>query len=190
MRAYRLILSVSALLAIAATAGAQAPASSSTLLTQVSSKSTSFADEDAFPKSAGAPKVDKAANRITLSGTASSLTVLAGPEDDMMSFNIEGLTNPELVLPRGSKVTFTVINIDEDMLHSFKVTTMAPPYASVVSLGGGAVGTTSMNPHTEKKPFSATELVVQASTAGQGFYLCSVKDHAKDGMFGKLTISQ
>ncbi len=176
------------LLAVAVPASAQ-HASTPGLLKVISTQTKSFAAEADFPAPTGAPAIDAAANRITLHARDSRLTVMAGPEDNMMSFKIAGLTNPEIVVPDGATVTFTVINVDDDMNHDFRVAAKAPPYPDAPALGADAVGTAVLRPHGEQKPFDATELVVRATRVGQGFYLCTVRGHAKAGMFGKLTVA-
>ncbi len=76
------------------------------------------------------------------------------------------------------------------MNHDFKVASKAPPYPDVPVIGGDAVGTVPLRPHKDGKPFNATELVVKAARTGQGYYLCTVRGHAKAGMFGKFTVAR
>jgi rusticyanin len=178
---------VAVLLVTLATASAQ-PASTPSLLEGISANAKTFAAEADFPALTGKPMIDAGANRITLRARDSGLTVLAGPEGNMMSFKVAGLTNPEIVVPEGATVTFTVINVDDDMNHDFRVSSKAPPYPDVLTLGADAVGTVPMGPHKEQTPFNATELVVRAARTGQGYDVCTVRGHAKAGMFGKLTV--
>jgi rusticyanin len=176
------------LVAVATVSAQRAPAPG--LLKGISTHAKTFASEADFPPLGGKPTIDAGANRITLRAPDSSLTVLAGPEGNMMSFKIAGLTNPEIVVHEGATVRFTIINVDDDMNHDFKVSSKAPPYPDDPSLGADAAGTVSMRPHEDQKPFNATELVMQAARTGQGYYLCTVHGHAKAGMFGKLTVAQ
>jgi rusticyanin len=190
MRLYSVCSTTAALMLVGVAAlSAQQPApASSGLVRVVSTHARTFANEDALPKAIGSPTIDRAANRVTLHA-GDALTVMAGPESNMMSYNIAGLANPEIVIPRGARVTLTIVNVDDDMNHDFEVSAKGPPYAAVPALGADAVGTEALAPHKGKQPISATELVLEGGRAGKGFYLCTVKGHAKDGMFGKLTVA-
>jgi hypothetical protein len=59
--------------------------------------------------------VDRAANRISFSGTAVHLTVLASPPGGRdETFRVAGLTNPAIAVTAGARVSIEVINADPD----------------------------------------------------------------------------
>ena len=67
--------------------------------------------------------LDRAANRITFTGTSVRLTVLAspagGPDD---RFRIAGLTDPAITVPAGAQVSIDVINADPGTAHGLVIT--------------------------------------------------------------------
>ena len=149
----------------------------------------SYASASATPASSGDLSLNRAANRITVQGSGAQLTVEAGPKDNMMAFKVDGLNNPEIVVHRGARITFIVVNVDDDMAHNFALTRTAPPYALRVSAADELAHTPVLRAHSdEKAPLAAQVLVVEAAGAGTGYYLCAVPGHAKAGMFGKLVI--
>lgn len=148
-----------------------------------------FATPARFPLPLGAT-VDRTANRIVLRRGVSRLTVLSGPADDMMSFRIAGLTNPEIVLPRGATVVLTVINVDGDMRHDLVLTAHPPPFAPAPVLDAHAVTMPLLPPHRVGAAFEARVLTVRAARAGVAYYLCAAQGHARSGMFGKFTVTR
>ena len=46
-----------------------------------------------------------------------TLVAVTGPEDDMLSYRIQGVRNPNLIVPSGSTIRLLFINIDGDMRH-------------------------------------------------------------------------
>jgi len=164
-------------------------ASATPLAALVSQRKVSYAAASDFPAASGTVNLDKAANRITISSQTAALTVQTGPEENMMSFKIDGLFNPEIVLHRGARLTLTVVNVDDDMAHSFMLSRQGPPYAASPAMGAGMVMTPALAQHAaEKAPFTGLQLVLQANQSGQGFYVCAVRGHAKMGMFGRLSV--
>src|SRR5215211_2773975 len=45
------------------------------------------------------------------------LVVVTGPEDDMLSYRIEGVRNPNLVVPGDVTLKILFVNVDGDMHH-------------------------------------------------------------------------
>lgn len=113
------------------------------------------------------------------------ITVLAGPKSKMMSFRVGELTNPEIRIAKGSRLTLNVINVDDDMEHDFALTTQPPPYPEQVS--AGAIATPKLLPYQGDK-YSGAVLILKASAAGTEYYVCTVPGHAKAGMYGKITV--
>lgn len=166
-------------------AAAQTGRGAVTGLAQLSRTPKTFASLQDAPRVAAAV-ADKAKNQITL-GNDAVVLVEAGPAGNMLSFDILGLTNPEIVVHRGATVTFVVINVDDDEFHNFVLTDHAPPYAKMTGVHL-TVGTTGLEPH-KNGPYHGETLVVKADAPAHDFYLCTVPGHAAAGMFGKITVT-
>ncbi|HWG38579.1 MAG TPA: plastocyanin/azurin family copper-binding protein [Terriglobales bacterium] len=152
----------------------------------VSKQAGTYGSNNNFPETSPTLHADRQQNRIQVASAGSlHLTALAGPKNNMMSFQIEGLTNPEIDVAKGSRLTINVINVDDDMAHNLYLTDQAPPYAQRVP--AGSVGTSTLMPHKDGK-YSGSALVVKADAAGTAYYLCTVPGHAKAGMFGKIVV--
>jgi hypothetical protein len=63
-------------------------------------------------------KIDK--TTLTFNEKEISLVVVTGPEDDMLSYRIQEVRNPTLVVPAGATLKILFINIDDDMLHDIR----------------------------------------------------------------------
>ena len=137
--------------------------------------------------------LDRAANRITFTGTSVRLTVLAspagGPDD---RFRIAGLTDPAITVPAGAQVSIDVINADPGTAHGLAITaggTTSSPMPMLTArpaFPGSAVWFLG-NP-TPAGMHAAT-LDFTASTPGTYRYLCPVPGHAQEGMTGTFTVS-
>src|SRR6185369_2004353 len=62
----------------------------------------------------------KGTSDLTFTGTDLRLVILTGPEDDMLSFRIQGMRNPTLVVPAGATLKILFVNGDEDMRHDVR----------------------------------------------------------------------
>lgn len=152
----------------------------------VSKQPRTYASNNNFPVTSPALRADRQQNRIEVATAGSvHLTALAGPKANMMSFQIEGLANPEIDLAKGSRLTINVINVDDDMAHNLYLTDQAPPYAQQIT--AASIGTSTLKPHKAEK-YSGSALIVKADAAGTAYYLCTVPGHAKAGMFGKIVV--
>lgn len=137
--------------------------------------------------------LDRAANRITFTGTSVQLTVVAspagGPDE---TFRIAGLTDPAITVPAGAQVSIDVINADPDTAHGLVITaggntsSWMPMMTARPAFPGSAVWFLG-NP-TPAGMHAAT-LTFTASTAGSYRYLCPVPGHAQKGMTGTFTVS-
>jgi rusticyanin len=137
--------------------------------------------------------LDRAANRITFTGTGVRLTVLAspagGPDE---TFRIAGLTDPAITVPAGAQVSIEVINADPGTAHGLVITaggtgsSWMPMLTARPAFTGSAVwflgNPTSAGMH-------AATLSFTASTPGTYQYLCPVPGHAQEGMTGTFTVS-
>ena len=57
---------------------------------------------------------------LSLSEKEIRLVVVTGPEEDMLSFRIQGVRNPTLAVPAGARLTILFVNIDSDMRHDLR----------------------------------------------------------------------
>lgn len=135
--------------------------------------------------------LERASNTITFSGMTVALTILASPSDGPdETFRVAGLTNPTLVVRRGTRVTVELINADAGMVHNWVLTSARPPFPGVVMMAGpvafGAVTPVLAEAGSSGMP-SATVTFV-ASVSGRYTYLCSVPGHAQQGMYGALVV--
>jgi len=108
-------------------------------------------------------------------------------------FVIYGLINPTLVIPSGASVQFTVVNLDDDMPHNLVVSPVGPPYpymgmAGMMS-GYGMYGMPFLPPadysHGMAREYSYALTFTQPGTY---WYLCTYRDHAETGMYGRITV--
>jgi len=137
--------------------------------------------------------LDRAANRITFTGTSVRLTVLAspagGPDE---TFRIAGLTDPAITVTTGAQVSMEVINADPRTAHGLVITaggatsSWMPMVTARPAFPGSAVWFLG-NP-TPAGMHAAT-LDFTASTPGSYRYLCPVPGHAQKGMTGAFTVS-
>ncbi|MFM8439676.1 MAG: hypothetical protein ACKN97_00140 [Acidobacteriota bacterium] len=57
---------------------------------------------------------------LTFTQKEISLVVITGPEDDMLSYRIQGIRNPTIVAPSDAKFTIWFVNTDIDMKHDLR----------------------------------------------------------------------
>lgn len=104
-------------------------------------------------------------------------------------FVIDGLINPSLLIPDGSIVHFTVVNLDDDMYHNLVVTPEPPPYPY-----------SSMNSMMSSVPFLPPADYAQGWAYGYSYnlsfgqsgtlwYICTYPGHAQAGMYGQIVVS-
>lgn len=153
----------------------------------ISRQARSYSSETKFPHDSAQVTLDRQANRIEGAKVAQlELTALAGPKANMMSFQIDTLSNPEIRVAKGTKLTLNVVNVDDDMVHDLFITRRAPPYPE--KMEAGRVGTVMLRPY-KGKSFSGAELVLKATQPGTLYYVCTIPGHAKGGMYGKIVIA-
>lgn len=136
--------------------------------------------------------VDRKADALAYRGNEVELVVLASPEGGPdMRWNIDGLVNPIVVIPRGAHVVVDFFNADTDHPHGWELTSTAPPYdymammyAAVAIHGAFAMPVQRATAH--RWPGRTSRFTAQHP--GAYFYLCPVPGHAEKGMYGKLVI--
>ncbi|HEY0459395.1 MAG TPA: hypothetical protein VGC97_09685 [Pyrinomonadaceae bacterium] len=115
------------------------------------------------------------------------LVVLTGPEDDMLSYRIQGVRNPNLIVPTGATLKILFVNKDTDMRHDVRFGHAEGEFDVAVDPKGTA-GSSTLTPMPDDKTMNAEEIVVQASEDGAYKYFCSVRGHAKGGMWGNILV--
>ena len=136
--------------------------------------------------------VNSRANTITFRGTSVSFAAVAsGPGAGMFAFEIAGLKNPTVVVPRGAKVKVEVVNADGDMAHGLVVTepgdslAWMPMMTGREAFVGAAVWALGESNSTSAHVATAS---FTASSPGTYQYLCPVPGHAQSGMMGSFVV--
>jgi hypothetical protein len=115
------------------------------------------------------------------------LLVITGPEDDMLSYRIQGMRNPTLVFPAGARFTILFVNVDVDMRHDVRFGHVVGEFALAPEIAATA-GTAKLASKADDHTMQAEEIVVKANENGLYKYFCSVRGHAKGGMWGNIAV--
>lgn len=115
------------------------------------------------------------------------LVVTTGPEDDMLSYRIQGVRNPTLVVPSGAILKLLFVNMDGDMKHDIRFGHVSGEFEIAPNVTESA-GSAKMASHEEKAPMQAEEMVLRANEDGAYKYFCSIRGHAKGGMWGNVLV--
>ncbi len=126
-------------------------------------------------------------SNLTFSEKEIRLVIITGPEDDMLSYRIQGVRNPTLVVPAGATLKILFINVDTDMRHDVRFGHFTQAFDVAVDIAETA-GSTKLTARSEDGTLQAEEIVVKANNNGQYKYLCSVRGHAKGGMWGHIAV--
>ncbi len=139
--------------------------------------------------------IDRATNTITYHGTHDLLVPLAAPAAlhlPGMQWEIDGLINPTVVVPRGAQVTVDLVNADQGYMHGFEVTNAAPPFQEMAMMQGSGAFPGSfvmpILPETSQGQYHRSTQFT-AATAGTYHYICPVPGHAAHGMAGTFVVS-
>ncbi len=115
------------------------------------------------------------------------LVVLTGPEDDMLSYRIQGVRNPNMVVPSGATLKILFVNMDVDMRHDVRFGHVEGEWILAPDIAGTA-GSQKLEKQIDEETFQAEEIVLQAKEDGAYKYFCSVRGHAKGGMWGNIFV--
>ena len=155
-------------------------------LVSIESKTINEADLAKIQKEQDTGKVDK--SNITYTGKEIRLVVVTGPEDDMLSYRIQGVRNPNLIVPAGATLKLLFVNIDSDMRHDIRFAHFPGEFEDIVDAAESA-GSTKLTSRAEgTKAFNGEEMVLTANEEGAYKYFCSVRTHAKGGMWGNIFV--
>jgi rusticyanin len=148
-------------------------------------------------QSEAAAQVDRAKKQVSFTGKRILLTMAAvQPGFPDTTFEIAGLVNPTIVVPSGSVITLTLINMDygTDMDHGVVITDIAPPYPVLGMMGmpDSLTGVPILGPRDRENKDDArypeASVTFRAGPAGDYYYLCQYYDHASKGMYGKFVV--
>lgn len=148
-------------------------------------KTVKEAEISALEKSQTVGKIDK--TNLIFTQKEIRLTVTTGPEDDMLSYSIQGVRNPNLVVPENATLKILFVNADVDMRHDVRFGHVEGEFTLAPVLDGTA-GTQKLEKRAEDNTLQAEEIVIEAKESGAYKYFCSVRGHAKGGMWGNILI--
>jgi plastocyanin len=97
------------------------------------------------------------------------------------------MRNPTLIVPSGATLKILFVNMDIDMRHDVRFGHKEPPFELTVDTAMTA-GSSTLGHQTEDGVYAAEEVVIKANTVGQYVYFCSVRGHAKGGMWGNIAV--
>ncbi len=141
--------------------------------------------------------IDPTTNTVSYTGASVTLDVIAvQPDEPDTTFEIAGLVDPTVTIPRGATVTLDLVNMDygADMPHGLVLTRFAPPYPYMAPMMGGGLrsGIPPLSARTDENLQSASytsgTLRFRAATPGTYYYVCQVPGHAQKGMYGKIVV--
>ncbi len=115
------------------------------------------------------------------------LVVTTGPEEDMLSYRIQGVRNPTLVVPAGATLRILFVNVDEDMKHDIRFGHVMGNFLASPDIKETA-GTDKMASKEPEGTMHAVDFVIKANEDGMYKYFCSVGSHAKGGMWGNIAV--
>ena len=129
----------------------------------------------------------KSGTNLTFTEKEIRLVVKTGPEDDMLSYRIQGVRNPNLIVPAGATLKILFVNSDEDMKHDIRFGHVTKDFEIAVETAE-TVGTNRLEHKAEDDTMQAEEIVIKAAEDGAYKYFCSVRGHAKGGMWGNIFV--
>lgn len=115
------------------------------------------------------------------------LVATTGPGDDMLSYRIQGVRNPNLVVPPGALLRILFVNVDADMRHDIRFGHATGEFAVAPPIDDTA-GSTKLAVRSADNVLQAEEIVIQANSTGEYKYFCSIRGHAKGGMWGNIFV--
>ncbi|MEP6944481.1 MAG: hypothetical protein ABJA02_01085 [Acidobacteriota bacterium] len=177
----KLILLVFAALALSVNAFAHEA------FTLVSSEKKTVKQADLVALEQGQTLGTKDKANLTFTEKVIRLVVITGPEDDMLSFRIQGMRNPTLVVPSGATINVLFVNVDGDMKHDIRFGHVVADFTAAPDTKETA-GSDKLLSKLEDGTMQAEEIVIRANEDGAYKYFCSVGSHAKGGMWGNIAV--
>lgn len=155
--------------------------------TLVSSEKKAIKFEDLVKIEAERTPGKKDKSTITFTEKEIRLVVNTGPEDDMLSYRILGIRNPTLIVPSGATLRILFVNTDEDMKHDVRFGHVVGDF-TIAPDAAETAGTTRLDHKGADETIQAEEIVLKANEDGVYKYFCSVRGHAKGGMWGNIAV--
>jgi hypothetical protein len=124
---------------------------------------------------------------LTFTGPEVRLIVFTGQGEDPLSYRIQGVRNPNLVISGGATLKILFINMDADMRHDIRFGHVSGEFTLTPSIAESA-GSTKLAARGEDRVLQAEEMVIKANEVGAYKYFCSVRGHARDGMWGNIFV--
>ena len=124
---------------------------------------------------------------LTFSEAEIRLLIVTGPEEDMLSYQVQGMRNPNLVIPAGATLRILFVNVDSDMRHDIRFGHVMGDF-TVAPDAAETAGTDRLTAKSENGVLQAEEIVMKAGETGAYKYFCSVRGHAKGGMWGNILV--
>src|ERR1700755_857632 len=90
---------------------------------------------------------------LVFTQTEIRLVATTGPEDDMLSYRIQGMRNPTLVVPANATLKIFFVNTDADMLHDIKFGELKAPFEPAPDVAK-TVGSTHVAPQAGDETLS------------------------------------
>lgn len=137
--------------------------------------------------------INRKTDTVVYRGGTVMLVALASPHGQPnMTWEIDGLVNPTVVVPPHTQVTVELVNTDWGYRHGFDVTRTPPPYPYMPMMGvTNQFVLMPLAERTTKNLASAQYYTRRGSfTAKDGtyYYLCPVPGHAAHGMYGRIIV--
>ena len=117
------------------------------------------------------------------------LVVVTGPGNDMLSYRINTLRNPTLIVCRGAVLKVLFANVDDDMFHDLRFGPARMTYPNVMEPALKTSAGTLPLPHESGAVIHAEELTLHVpALPGSYAYFCTVRGHAQGGMAGRIIV--
>ena len=143
-------------------------------------------------------KADARTNTVTFERKNVTIDLVAvQPGFDDQTFELHGLTNPTIVVPRDADVRFNLLNMDygNNMQHTVTIVPTPPPYPymAMMYLGPPVVPPLPELPwrsadNVKQAQFAALGNRFIANIAGTYWYVCPTPQHASKGMYGRFVV--
>ncbi len=136
--------------------------------------------------------IDRQTNTITYHSGQVALVAFASPASGPdMTWTVDGLVNPTVVIPRGASVSVRFFDADTDTMHGWEVTRTPPPYSYMAMMDAPVAfpGAFAMPVRgATARRWVGRTVRFTASSAGTYSYICPVPGHAEQGMHGTLVV--
>jgi plastocyanin len=157
------------------------------VFTLVSSEKKTLKFEDLTKAEGSRTLGKKDGTNLIFTETDLRLVILTGPEDDMLSYRIQGMRNPTLVVPAGATLKILFVNRDTDMKHDVHFGHFPGDFEMTpdISMSPGSAILSAM---PDGDTMQGEEIVLKSEANGTFKYFCSVLGHAKGGMWGNIAV--